>query len=153
MTLILYNTTSPQRKINKTLTNAYTVTFSLKGDANVVSPVVLLKYISGIDRFNYAYIEEFHRYYWITDIHELIGGVTELTLRCDVLMTYKPDVLAANLSMIRKGKGGLSMIPDTNYPLYPYRDMKVIKFVPEVPVLTDTMDEYTKCFVLTVAGK
>lgn len=150
MTLTLYNTTSPQRKINKTLTNAYTVTFSLKGDANVVTPVIFLKYVSNIDRFNYAYIAEFHRYYWIEDIHELIGGVTELSLRCDVLMTYKPDILGANLAMIRKEKGKLSMIPDTSYPLYPYRDMKVIKFEKD---LSSTMDSHTQCFVLTVAGK
>ena len=149
VTLYLYNTSSPQRKIYKTLTNEKVVNVTFRDTENVVSPVVLLTYIQGIDRYNYAYIPELHRYYFIESINELIGGVCALSLRCDVLMTYKPYIMNEDFSIIRRGDKGLTMIPDTSYPLYPYRNLKVIKFPVEIG---DELQEHSPCFCLTLIG-
>lgn len=151
MTLKLYNTTSPQRKIYKSLSNETSVTMHLKDENDVCNPVVLLRYVQNIDRFNYAYIVELGRYYWIDAITEIPGGVTSLHLKVDVLMTYKPELANTTLMIKRKSKGGSTMITDNCLPLYPYKELKTIKFENE-PFFKDFTD-YTRCFILNVAGK
>lgn len=151
MTLKLYNTTSPQRKIYKTLTNETVFTIRLKDNNDVCNPTVLLTYVQGIDNFNYAYIVELGRYYWIDAITEMVGGVTALHLRVDVLMTYKPSLENETLLIKRTSKGGSTMITDNSLPLYPYKALKTIRFE-EVPFFK-AFTEYTRCFVLNVAGK
>ena len=46
--------------------------------------------------FNYAYIEDFARYYFITDIKSIRNGVWEISFLCDVLMSFKNDILNAH---------------------------------------------------------
>ena len=42
---------------------------------------------------NYAYIADFKRYYYITSIRTSRNGIWEITLECDVLMSYKTAIL------------------------------------------------------------
>lgn len=149
MQITLGNTTSPQRKIYKNFTDQVNYTVNFKDDEDVVNPVLIMTYVSGIDRFNYAYIPQLHRYYWVTDVQELIGGMCALYLKCDVLMTYKPDIDASELLLTRLGTGGSTMIPDSKLPIAPYRDISIVEFE-EKPF---TYSKASDVFVLCVAGK
>ena len=92
MELRIYNNNSNTNVLNKNITLVSTLDFSLKTDNSILQPVLILKnYISG----NYCYIEQFKRYYYITDIKLLTGGLYQLQLDVDVLMTYK-DVIMTN---------------------------------------------------------
>lgn len=152
MTIELSTTTSPQRKIIKTLSNTITREIQLKDDNNVCTPTVLLTYVRNIDRYNYAYIPALHRYYWIDSITEMVGGICALSLKVDVLMTYKPDILDAYLMLKRKTTDGIGMIPDSQLPLMPYKDLKVIKFESE-PFFSKDLTRYSPCYVLAVGGR
>ena len=78
--------------MNKNITIVNTLDFSLKSDNSILQPVLILKnYSTG----NYCYIEKFKRYYYITDIKLLTGGLYQLQLDIDVLMTYK-DIIMNN---------------------------------------------------------
>ena len=46
-----------------------------------------------VPNFNYAYIEDFNRYYFIEDIVSLRNNLWELTMSIDVLMTYRLGIL------------------------------------------------------------
>ena len=151
MEIQLGNTSSPQRKIYKEFVVATTKTIHFLDTENAVSPNVVLAYSSGIDRYNYAYIPQLHRYYWVNAISEVIGGMCTLTLQTDVLMTYKPDIMDTTLMIVRKSTGGSGMIPDSQLPLYPYKNLKVIEF--DNKPFFNNFDENTQCFCLTVAGK
>lgn len=158
MDVIIYTTTSPQKKIYKQLDNAHTISnVHFKDDENVVNPVLIFTYssnldvnVGGIDRYNYAYIQQLHRYYWITSIEVLKGGMCALYLKCDVLMTYKPDLANTDL-MISKKSSGSGLLPDKELPLYPYQALKVIKF--DKDPFFDNFTDSTPCYVLNVAGK
>ena len=92
MKLQLYNNNSNTNVLNKKITLVSTLDFSLKIDNSILQPVLILKnYSSG----NYCYIEKFKRYYYITDIKLLNGGLYQLQLEVDVLMTYK-DIIMTN---------------------------------------------------------
>jgi len=75
-----------------------TVSCQMKTETNIISPVIVLK-TNPID-YNYAYIPEFHRYYFIDNITYGFG-VWNVSLICDVLATYKTDIGAASLMVER----------------------------------------------------
>ena len=78
--------------MNKNITLVDTLNFSLKLDNSILEPVLILKnYSDG----NYCYIKELNRYYYIRDIKLLNGGLYQLQLDVDVLMTYK-DIIMNN---------------------------------------------------------
>ena len=92
MELKIYNNNSNTNVLSKNITLVDTLDFSLKIDNSILQPVLILKnYSSG----NYCYIEKFNRYYYITDIKLLTGGLYQLQLDVDVLMTYK-DIIMNN---------------------------------------------------------
>lgn len=153
MTIYLYNTESPPRKVYKQLDNEYQIdNVVFKDTEDVVNPVLLLHYTQNIDRtrYNYAYIPSLHRYYFINSFQVLTGQVVAISLQCDVLMTYKPFIDNSDLNIVKIGTGGSTMIPDSGLPLYPYKDLKIIKF-PTTPFFNN-LTHQTSCFVLIVAG-
>ena len=86
MELKIYNNNSNNNVLNKNLTLVDTLEFNLKIDNSILQPILILKnYSNG----NYCYIKEFKRYYYISDIKLLTGGLYQLQLDVDVLMTYK----------------------------------------------------------------
>lgn len=95
MELKIYNNNSNTNVINKNITLVSTLDFSLKADNSILQPVLILKnYSAG----NYCYIEKFNRYYYITDIKLMTGGLYQLQLEVDVLMTYKEVIMTNPIS-------------------------------------------------------
>ena len=90
MELQIYNNNSNTNVINKKLTLIDTLTFNLKSDNSILQPVLILK---NYKKGNYCYIKEYNRYYYIKDIKLLNGGLYQLNLDIDVLMTYKNDIM------------------------------------------------------------
>lgn len=90
MKLKIYNNNSNGTVINKNITLINVLDFNLKSDNSILQPILILKnYTDG----NYCYIEEFKRYYYINDVRVLKGGLYELHLNVDVLMTYKDTII------------------------------------------------------------
>lgn len=89
--IVFYNTNSERNVISKTITEIATYSCTLKDVVNVVTPQIIItaQTISG----NYAYIADFKRYYYITSIRTIRNGIWEITLECDVLMSYKTAIL------------------------------------------------------------
>lgn len=90
MELQIYNNNSNTNVINKKITLIDTLVFNLKADNSILQPILVLKnYNAG----NYCFIKEFNRYYYINDIRVLNGGIYQLQLDVDVLMTYKNEIM------------------------------------------------------------
>ena len=92
MDILLYNNTSERNALNKTLFNETTYTGVLKDNCSVINPIFVL-YETNPTGFNYAYIAEFSRYYYIVDIVSTSNNMWEISLTCDVLMSFKTDIL------------------------------------------------------------
>lgn len=65
--------------------------------------------------YNYCYISNFERYYWITE-WVWNDGLWEASLKCDVLATYKSVIGNENLYALRAAYSYDGSIPDTLYP-------------------------------------
>lgn len=101
MLLKLYNTNSETNRINKVLTDETEFDVRLKDKSSVVNPVLLLKSETYIN-FNYAYIPKFQRYYFVDDISVYPNKMYILTLRCDVLTSFKDDILKSYARIVEQ---------------------------------------------------
>lgn len=87
----MYNN-EPMNKINKTPQSLFQLTGTLKDESSIVEPVILIEKDSPIAA-NYAYIEEFNRYYYIKDITAVRTGLWRITMHTDVLKTFSEGIL------------------------------------------------------------
>lgn len=108
MILNLYKTNDSDNVINKTITNKLTININLKRDVDIISPRLIIRDSStiNINAFNYCQIEELDRFYFIRSINNLGGNLWEVICECDVLETYKNDILASNARYYRNIKTG-----------------------------------------------
>ena len=100
MQIKLYKNLSEVNTIGKTLTEESVRTGTLKDGGSVLSPSVVLtgENLSG---YNYAYIPQFSRYYFIKEITSVKSGLWEISMRVDVLETYK-DSIKANTAILKR---------------------------------------------------
>jgi hypothetical protein len=93
MNIKLYYNTSDNRYINKTLSLELSINGNLKNETSLLSPIITIK-SDAVLRYNYAYIPEFKRYYYITGIENVRNEVWRLYLQVDPLMSFKADILS-----------------------------------------------------------
>jgi len=95
MKLILYKTKDPRNKINKTLSEGKEIPITLKHDEPKETPRIKVSNSQLTEKYNYAYIDTFERYYFINSVTKLNYALSELELETDLLATYKTSVLAS----------------------------------------------------------
>lgn len=94
MQINLYKTTSASEQLNKILTDELVVNGTLRDSNNVIQPYVEMT--RDVTQYNYAYIPQYKRYYFVTGYRVVRTGLYAISLSVDVLMTYKDAIL--NLS-------------------------------------------------------
>lgn len=87
MQIILYQNTSPDNKIHKTLSQVLTLSGALRGESNVTTPVIRIEG-AALPNFNYAYIPDFSRYYYKRDVRAVRTNIFDISLECDALMSF-----------------------------------------------------------------
>lgn len=112
MTINLYNTNSPKNKITKSLTAVDTLTGTLREESSVISPVITIERSSPTG-FNYAYIPEFGRYYFVEDIDVIRNKLLRLHLRVDPLMSFANEI-KANTAIVRKSASNYNVLINDN---------------------------------------
>lgn len=92
MNVIFYNATFNRRQVVKTLPSGTTLSnLSIKDACDVHDPVIRLGHDASHMNFNYAYIADFGRYYYV-DPPELEGKEDIFYLHVDVLMSFAADI-------------------------------------------------------------
>lgn len=82
----------PMNKISKTPQELFELTGTLRDEASIVNPVIMIEHNTPINA-NYAYIAEFNRYYYIRNIEAVRTGLWRITLHTDVLKTFSEGIL------------------------------------------------------------
>lgn len=100
MNITLYKNTSEKNKVGKTLTSASGRAGTLREGCEVVNPSIIIEG-SNLSDFNYMYISDFHRYYFITGITSIKNGLWQIDGHCDVLESYK-DSIKENDAIIKR---------------------------------------------------
>ena len=103
MQATFYKTLDNKNVINKTLTSPLNVGLKLRDNQDVIAPV--LKMSVNVTAYNYCYIPIFNRFYFVEKI-EKQGKLFIVGLYCDVLESYKDDILNSNARFKRNIKNG-----------------------------------------------
>lgn len=96
LTLKLYHNSSENIRVDKTdyLVDELILTGLLKEETSVTSPSILIeKNDENILNYNYVFIQEFNRYYFIDDITSENNHLWRLACSVDVLMSFKTEIL------------------------------------------------------------
>lgn len=104
MKMYLYNINDAENVINKTLVNGLEIDINLKASVDIVNPEIVLN--GDFRAYNYVHLPDLNRYYFIDRIEQLNLKLVKLNLYCDVLETYKEDILNSNARFRRNIKNG-----------------------------------------------
>ena len=102
--MYLYHVNDAENVINKTLINGLEIDINLKASVDIVNPEIVLN--GDFRGYNYAHLPDLNRYYFIDRIEQLNLKLVKLNLSCDVLETYKADILNSNARFKRNIKNG-----------------------------------------------
>lgn len=99
----LYKNSAEPNKVDKTaeLSTVGTISGVLRQECSLINPEIIIQYDKPPD-FNYCYIANFGRYYYIENIVSMRQNLWRVRLRCDVLMTYKTQILNLTARIARQ---------------------------------------------------
>lgn len=117
MIVKLYKTSSENEKVNKDLTDEISLDGNMRESSSILNFALNVEY-DDLSSYNYAYIEVFHRYYYITDITMVRTGLWRLSMRVDVLMTYKDQFLPLQAIVSRQENKYNMYLRDDNMKAY-----------------------------------
>lgn len=130
MTIKFYNNLSDKVVVDKNITQIGSdMTGTLRDDCSIVDPVIKVEGIVGsnLTSCNYAYIEEFGRYYYITNI-VCSGKLFEVHMHVDVLMTYKNGIRSNSAVISRQENNYNLYLQDGVFKTYSQPHIQVAQF-------------------------
>lgn len=145
-TISLFKTNSENNRVVKTLTDEKQLSGELRNQTSVLNPSIRIESADNISTYNYAYISEFGRYYYITDIVSVRTNCWVVSLRCDVLMSYKDEIQGLNVILDNTQETGLS-----NYLASP-NWVNLVKTKTDIRVFPSGLSEQGEFILITAGG-
>ena len=146
MFITFYKNSSDRLVLNKRLSMAgVPIQCSVKEPCNLLNPVITITKsdLQGWNRVNYAYIDEFDRYYFMGSPQMDTAGRLTVQLTIDPLMSNKAAILGVKCVIMRSETVYNKMIRDDKAPVRASRAIRYVK-VGSFP--------QSECYVLTADG-
>ena len=110
MTVIFYKYDGIKNKINKTLENGLTVNdVVIQNDFDITDFELLIKNNNFTSEYNYCYIQDLGRYYFIESVERMNGTIYKIRLSVDVLKSFSSQIENINAIIVK------SENPDDNF--------------------------------------
>lgn len=104
MNVIIQKNLSEKNKVTKTIQNIVQLEGTLRKETDIINPVIQIQgNITQVINANYLTIPEFGREYFITDIKSVNAQLYEISAHCDVLASFRSEILA-NSGIIQKNE-------------------------------------------------
>ena len=122
MLIHLFNSNAEATRLDKTdyIKNQVTLSGTLRDECNILNPQIIIESNITLVRFNYAYIPDFFRYYYVTDIDVVRTdgnkSLYRLSLSVDVLMSYRDEIRKLRVILRRQENKVTPNIVDTKLP-------------------------------------
>ena len=104
MRIYLYTCNSEYNRINKKeyLTNEFQIEGILKEESSVIDPQILIEKTNPAKyNYNYMYIPDFNRWYYIQNIEHLRNKLWKITAHVDVLYTWGASIKSSKCILER----------------------------------------------------
>ena len=111
MEIITYSLTEDGHHIPKHYTTVGTLTGSVRDAVDIENPTIRIDH-AGTDIFNYIYVPEFNRYYYVLDRVQVRTGITDLICHVDVLESFYRQFIYSPMIASRSDSTYNKFIPD-----------------------------------------
>ena len=91
MDIILGTIADEKNKLNKTFNNQISYSGTLREETSVINPSIMIEALN-LSEYNYMYIPEFKRYYFISDIVSIRNGIWRVSGKVDALMSFRSGI-------------------------------------------------------------
>lgn len=125
MNIIFYKTESENNRVDKILTDEYSMDGNMRDEINITNPIVT--FMSNVIDFNYCYIPLLNRYYYVDSVVALRHSYYMVRLSCDVLMTYK-DSIKNMMALIERQENTNNPYINKDYVVESREEVKSYKF-------------------------
>ena len=143
MTVIFYKYDGIKNKINKTLSNGLTINnVIMQNDFDITDFELLIKDTNFNSEYNYCYIQDLGRYYFIESVQRMNGTIYKIRVSVDVLKSFSSQIENINAIIIK------SENPDDNF----VNCEKSETFESEVINLTDNFNHSGNLILVTSLG-
>lgn len=143
MTVIFYKYNDIKNKINKTLENGLTVNdVVIQNDFDITDFELLIKNNNFTSEYNYCYIQDLERYYFIESVEKMNGSIYKIRLTVDVLKSFSTQIENIQ-AIITKSEN-----PDDNF----VDCEKSENYISEVMDLTDNFNHNGNLILVTSLG-
>lgn len=128
LTVKLHHNSSPDNKIGKSLDAGLSMNCVLKEESSILKPTIIIEAATPPITYNYMYIQDLQRYYFIDDIVSKNNKIWEITGHVDVLQTYKNGILGQSVVLARQQNKFNTYLNDERWPVYTYDDVITFAF-------------------------
>lgn len=143
MTVIFYTYNGIKNKINKILSSGLTVNdIIIQNDFDITDFDLLIKNINFNIEYNYCFIPDLDRYYFIESIEKMNGSIYKIRIKVDVLKSFSSQIENIN-AIITKSEN-----PDNNF----VDCEKSETFESEIINLTDNFNHSGNLILVTSLG-
>ena len=104
MQINLFTYNKERNRVNKTdyLFNRFALDGYLKTNTSIIDPVIVIeKSNPALYGYNYLYIPDFKRYYYINDIKQIRNNLWQISAHVDTLFSFMNDIVQ-NKAIIEK---------------------------------------------------
>lgn len=98
MNIVFYNYNGYTNKLNKVLSDGFTVTGNFNIDYNTSDTVIKIANIETFN-YNYCYVEDTNKYYFVEVKNINRNNILFLNLHIDVLQTYREKINNAKIRL------------------------------------------------------
>lgn len=111
MQISLFTCTAENERVDKTdfISNRFVLDGSFRNESNVIDPVILVEKTNPNEFFyNYMFIPEFERWYFITDMRTVRTNLWEIHGHVDVLYTWRVGIQQTRAIIDKTSDGSLA---------------------------------------------
>lgn len=119
MQIILYRIDCEARELAKgwyieNATSKLTLDGTLREQCSIIAPSIAFgRTILALHNYNYAYIKDFDRYYFIADMTTIRDSLTRIDFRCDVLYSFRSNLTSSSSRLFcERWSGSENLITD-----------------------------------------
>ena len=128
LTVKLHHNSSPDNKIGKSLDAGLTMNCVLKEESSILKPTIIIEAATAPITYNYMYIQDLQRYYFIDDIVSKNNKIWEISGHVDVLETYKNKILSQEAVIARQEQRYNLYLNDPDFRTYNNDTIQTKKF-------------------------
>lgn len=158
MVITLGKTIDPPNVLGKSITWGNPITSPISRDnISVRNPVIILNGYDIHPLNNYARVlwdgDPDYRYYFVTGIEKMTGNRTRLTLKIDVLETYKTYIGALSVVAERASSNVNRYIADSVQKTSARPMVQYKQFNGATPFISNGINSATRCIVVRAVAK